>query len=106
MTSEEFVKSFYLHKQDLLNIYTNPIGVLPINSLIKSLDLDEERLKALEKILDMVLTDAYYSLLLGIDGEVNIGGTQHMYKLFDEENNELTGSGEIEGYAYQYFHEK
>jgi hypothetical protein len=41
--------------------------------------------------------------LLGLDGEASIGDKQTMYKLFDEENNELTG-GEIEVSAYEYFH--
>lgn len=31
-----------------------------------------------------------------LDGEASLGGIQMMYKLFDEDGNELTGSGNIE----------
>ena len=54
--------------------------------------------------MDGALTDMCYTILLGLDGEANIGGTQEMYKIYDESGSELTG-GEIEAYAWEYFHD-
>jgi hypothetical protein len=44
-----------------------------------------------------------YIILLGLDGEANIGGWQEPLKITDQEDNELTG-GEIESLAWEYFH--
>ena len=38
-----------------------------------------------------------------LDGEASLGGIQMMYKLFDEDGNELTGSGNIESEAFKQF---
>ena len=38
-----------------------------------------------------------------LDGEASLGGIQMMYKLFDEDGNELTGSGNIESEAFNQF---
>lgn len=41
--------------------------------------------------------------MLALDGEASLGGIQMMYKLFDEDGNELTGSGNIESGAFKQF---
>nr|WP_294948743.1 hypothetical protein [uncultured Mucilaginibacter sp.] len=104
MTSEQFVAFFYKEKQALLNAYTGDTGGTYAATLIEQLKLDENGKNILAKILDTTLTDAFYTILLGLDGAANIGGAQHLYKLYDEDNNELTGIGNIEGYAWEYFH--
>lgn len=103
MTPEEFVKGFHLQKQQILDLYTNDKD-LHASCLINELDLDNRKKDLLKKIFDQILTDAYYSILLGIDGEASIGNAQHAYKLFNEAGKELTGSGEIEAEAWEYFH--
>jgi hypothetical protein len=102
MTSEEFVKGFYLEKNDLLELYFSSEPTTQV-AAIKSLNLTEEQTAKLKSILDGALTDLAYTVLLGLEGEAQIGGTQEMYKIYDESGNELTG-GEIEGYAWEYFH--
>ena len=42
-------------------------------------------------------------MMLALDGEASLGGVQMMYKLFDEDGNELTGSGDIESEAFEQF---
>jgi len=49
-----------------------------------------------------MLTDVFYSILLGLDGAANIGGIQQQYKIYDENNNLI--SGDFEGAAYEIFH--
>ena len=102
MTSEEFVLGFYRERENLMNLYFHPKSETDIGQLIQSLQLDKEKAKALKLIVNGVIRDVMYSILLGIDGEAAIGDRQETYRLLDEDNNELTG-GEIEGYAWEYF---
>jgi len=106
MTPEEFVKGFFLEKTKSLDLYfetNNKSGVAQASELIKELELSPEKQIKLKEIIDMVLTDTFYTVLLGLDGATQIGNTQELYKLYDEKGNELIG-GDIESLAWEYFH--
>ncbi|GGW95478.1 MULTISPECIES: hypothetical protein [Flavobacteriaceae] len=103
MNTEEFVKSFHTEKQDFLKEYLSENPETEVGRLIQSLNLTDEQNGIMEKIINGTLTDVFYTILLGLDGCASIGGIQEMYDLKDENGNQL--SGEIEGYAYEYFHE-
>lgn len=103
MTADEFVKGFYLERQTLIEASFDKNSNTEVSTLIKSLNLDRKRIERLRQILGGVLRDTLYTILLGLDGEACIGDKQTVYKLLDEEDNELTG-GEIEATAYEYFH--
>lgn len=103
MTPDEFVEAFYIEYLSLVKMYFGNNGKNEVADMIKSLHLDNKGADLLQNIIGGVLRDAFYKILLAIDGEANIGGRQIAYKLFDEENNELTG-GEIERFAWEYFH--
>jgi len=104
MTADEFAKGFYLERQFLIDTYFNANSKTEVSDLIQSLDLNDKKTERLRQILNGALRDTFYTILLGLDGEASIGHNQIMYKLFDEENNELTAGGEIEVFAYEYFH--
>lgn len=97
------MKYFYNTKQSLLKDYMANDNSTHVAGLISRLNLDEAGKATMQKILDGALTDAFYTVLLGLDGVANIGRSQQLYKLYDEDNNELTG-GHIEVYAWEYFH--
>ncbi len=103
MTAEEFVKAFYLEKESLFNSAFDANNKSTISSLIKELNLDIENNKKLEQIISTLLTDTFYTILLGLDGAASIGDTQHLYQISDEDGNEISGGG-IESHAYDYFH--
>jgi len=103
MTTEEFVKAFYTEKQNFLKDYLSENSETEVGELIKSLNLTDQQNEIMKKVLDSSFTDIFYTILLGLDGCASIGGIQEMYELKDEDGNQL--SGEIEGYAYEYFHE-
>ncbi len=105
MTPKQFAERFYLEKKQLIELYFNSTEQTPVSELIKSLDLDSEKKQVLKKIVDGALTDAFYTILLGLDGEAQIGTRQEAYSLQDEEGNELAG-GEIEEHAWEYFQNK
>lgn len=104
MTPEEFVKIFHAEKQNQLDTYLNKQSSY-VSTLINKLDPDAKEMDLIREMIDTILTDIYYTFLLAIDGAASINGVQQPYKLFDDKKNELTGTGEIEGFAYEYFHE-
>ena len=103
MNTEEFVKAFYSEKQSFLKEYLSEKSETEVAQLIKTLNLTNQQSEIMKKILDSSFTDVFYTILLGLDGSASIGGIQEMYDLKDENGNQL--SGEIEGYAYEYFQE-
>ena len=103
MNTEEFVKSFHTEKQEFLKEYLSENPKTEVGRLIQSLNLTDEQNGIMEKIMNGMLTDVFYTILLGLDGCASIGGIQEMYDLKDKNGTQL--SGEIEEYAYEYFHE-
>ncbi|MGM8363832.1 hypothetical protein ACSV4D_18110 [Flavobacterium sp. ARAG 55.4] len=113
MTSKEFAQSFYEEKEFLMDIYFER-KIIPyaeyspksdVAELIKKLDLNSEDNESLKKIIDGALRDVCYTILVGLDGGTSIGnGLQQIFELRDENGNEL--SGDLEGYAYEYFYEE
>jgi hypothetical protein len=102
MTPREFVACFSREKEALLRAYLNGAGT-SVASKITQLQLEPDKLKLLSQILDGVLTDAFYTVLLGLEGEASIGGRQEAYRLCDEHGTVLTG-GQIESEAWRAFH--
>ena len=105
MTPKDFVKCFAEEKQSLLAAYLSNTPETAVSKRISSLNLSSEQKKEMNKIVDDILTDAFYTILLGLDGCTQIGGKQIEYRLMDEEGNELTGKGEIESQAWEQFQE-
>lgn len=103
MTPEDFVQEFHLLKTHLLEMAFDPSSGSATAIEIAALKLDAETASQFRSILSSLLTDALYTVLLGLDGEAQIGHRQEMYQLLDEAGNKLTG-GEIEASAYEYFH--
>jgi hypothetical protein len=102
MTPAQFVRLFAKEKRDMLGSYLSDPDTA-VGGQIKAMDLSARELKALRAVLDGVLTDAFYTVLLALDGAASLGGKQITYSLRDEEGRELTG-GEIEAAAWEQFH--
>jgi len=102
MIPEDFVKGFYVERKKLLEYYFNPKMKTEAGTRISGLNLNKQDLEKLKQLLHTCIGDAFYTILLGLDGAATIGDTQQQYQIFDENNNELTG-GEIEGCAWEYF---
>lgn len=105
MNAKEFVKSWKREKDYLLELYTKRTNESGISKDYNELNLSNEQKLNFNKIVNTILTDAFYTLLLGLDGEANIGGIQHSYKIFDENDVLISAVGEIEAEACNEFHE-
>ncbi|MGN5763533.1 hypothetical protein ACNQO6_04190 [Acinetobacter calcoaceticus] len=102
MTSEEFVEGFKLLRDDLIQSYFTVDSEISRISLLEKSGMNHEQIHLTKKIVSEALTDALYTVLLGLDGSATIGQYQMMYKLFDEQSNELTG--DLESIAWEKFH--
>jgi len=107
MTAEEFVKNFYFEKQNIINssFDIDSERRTLVSTKIEELNLEEIENEKLKKIISYLLDDTFYTILLGLDGSANIGNSQETFKIFDEEDNLISESGDLEGHAYEYFHE-
>lgn len=109
MTTEEFVKGFYEEKQNLLKTYLEEDSETEVCRLINSLNLTDTQNEIIQKVLASAFTDLLYGVLLGLDGASSIGNlSQQQFTVIDENNNVVCGKeklGEVEAYAYKYFHE-
>ncbi len=65
--------------------------------------LTEIQTDQLKEVIDRLLDDVFYSILLGLDGECPIGNIQQVYSLYDEEGCLISDCGELEASAYEYF---
>ncbi len=107
MTAEEFVKNFYLEKQNILNSSFDTQSEFRslVSTKIEELNLDKIETEKLKKIISNLLEDTLYTILLGLDGSATIGSSQETFKIYDEENNLISDCGDLESLAYEYFHE-
>ena len=105
MTAEEFVRNFYLEKQNIINLSfdTQSEHRTLVSTKIEDLKLDDNETEKLKKIISYLLDDTFYTILLGLDGSANIGNSQESFKIFDEENNLISECGDLEGHACEYF---
>lgn len=95
-TADKFARNFYLERK---NFYADTL------KKIEELNISKEDKEKMKHLTSTLLTDVFYTILLGLDGEANIGGSQQTYKIYDEEENLVSDCGELEVKAYEYFHE-
>ena len=99
MTGEQFVKLCYEEKKTILAEYFNPNSSSVVGKKISAITEQGISKDDLYDLLNLVLKENYYTLLLGLDGEASLGNTQITYKLYDENGNLLNECGELEAAA-------
>ena len=104
MTLEQFVDCFAKERTELLSVYLTPSSGSQVAADITALQLSDEQASVMRRIVGGILTDSFYTVLLGLDGAASIGGRQETYDLRAEDGTPLTGSGELEALAYERFH--
>src|SRR6476620_7701319 len=104
MTSVEFVACVAKEKEALLASYLSSESDAAVAKDIEGLRLAHPQKEKMKKILDGALTDAFYTMLLALDGAASLGGQQRAFELRDDEGTVLTG--DLEGPAWEQFHGK
>ena len=67
------------------------------------MELTDVQKGKLREVIDLLLDDVFYTILLGLDGESCIGNIQQTYRIYDEDNNIISDCGELEISAGDYF---
>lgn len=106
LTGEKFVELCFREKEDMLSDYFSSDSQTAVASIINELAANGVDKAALHELVNSVLNESFYTLLLALDGETSLSGEQICYKLFDEEDNLLNECGEIEEAAYRFFMEE
>lgn len=101
MTAEEFVNNCYKEKQEMLKIYFDKEKETQVGNQIKNIVSKGSILSdEVKGLVNSVMNEVFYTILLGLDGETSLGDIQMQYKVYDENDNLLDG---IESYAYDSF---
>lgn len=100
MTAEEFVKNCYKEKENMQKIYFDKDKETYVGEQIKSISSKGISTNEIKELIDSVMNETFYTMLLGLDGETSLGDVQMQYKLFDDNDNLIDG---IEENAYDIF---
>lgn len=103
MNGEEFVKLMFKEKSNRLSMYFSESNLTQTGRLIEKIIHQGAEAEDVKKLINLVLNETYYNVLLGLEGEASIGNKQICYRLSDEDNNPITGDGSIEEQAYEMF---
>ena len=97
VNAEEFAKAW----KDEMGVYLDDEYLALKGSMLGLNNSDIQRLKPLVK---EVLGDAFYTLLLGLDGSASIGGIQGAYEIKNESGELISdGAGDLEAIAWKLF---
>ncbi|WP_081407300.1 hypothetical protein [Acinetobacter sp. A47] len=102
MTSDKFVEEFKILRENLIQGYFSLDSEITRIHLLEKSGMNPEQIALTRKIVSEALTDALYTVLLGLDGSASIGRHQIIYTLLDEQSHELTG--DLESIAWEKFH--
>lgn len=106
MTGEEFVRLCFEEKEAILREYCAPESETAVSEMVRKLVNSGAGRDALRKLLDLVMTESWYTMLLALDGDASLSGNQQTYRLYDEENHLLNECGELAAAAWDLFMEK
>ncbi len=104
MTPLQFAQLWRTEKEYLLSAFLDANSQSAAAVAAAGLGLSPDQLRGLRELLDLVLTDTMYTLILGLDGVASIGERQESYRLFSESGDQLTGEGRLEESAWEVFH--
>jgi hypothetical protein len=105
MTPEEFVRQWADLKAELLESFVGAEGGTAVAKQIRAMNLSQAQQTQLREVINAVLRDTMYSLLLGLDGCASIGGVQQSYMITDENGIVITSGGDLEEEAWRQFQE-
>ena len=88
MTAEEFVNNCYKEKQEMLKIYFDKEKETQVGNQIKNIVSKGSILNdEVKGLVNSVMNEVFYTILLGLDGETSLGDIQMQYKVYDENYN-------------------
>ena len=104
MTGKDFAQLVKQDKDETVDIYFSDEET-EVGLIIERLVETGGSIEDIRSLVNTVLNEQCYRMLLALEGEASLGNVQQPYRLFDEEGNRLTGLGEIESEAFDLFME-
>ncbi|WP_454672774.1 hypothetical protein [Achromobacter pestifer] len=101
MDAKEFVANWNALRAELLAAFTAPDAASDVAAKVREMGLSADQSVQMRAVLDTVVRDTMYALLLGLDGEASIGDSQQQFTIADEDGNVIQG---IEAEAWECFH--
>ena len=106
MNGKDFVKLCFEEKDNSLKQYFDDSYKTEVGKRINTLIENGASKEELYEMIDLVLKETYYTLLLALDGDASLGGKQLSYELLNQDGNVINQCGVIEAEAYKYFVEE
>ncbi len=103
MTGEEFTRLCYKEKESVVEEYFDEASECETAVILRRLIQGGANRNELYELVDKLLSENYYRLLLALDGEASLAGVQQCYKLYGEDGVLLNECGELEAGAYELF---
>lgn len=106
MESKEFAQAVREERDSLLSSFANPSGGTVVAAHLLAAGLSPSQRREVLAAMDAVLTDAFYTLLLALDGSASLGGKQQHFIVSDDSGDVIAnGDGRLEAAAWEAFHE-
>lgn len=103
MDTERFVVGLKKERDALLASYLAASPTF-VGEQLTAANLTEEQKHKVEQALDAALTDAFYTVLLALDGAASIDNTQQCYRITTEHGDDVSlGDGSLETLAFEHF---
>ena len=104
MQAHPFVLAWKRECEAMLDSYRAPEPTTQVGTLLAQAGLSNSQRDIVHSALNVALTDAFYTILLGLDGAASLGGLQQSYRIEDEAGNVISeGNGELEAAAFEVF---
>src|SRR5215813_76572 len=91
-----FVEACKRERDAMLAQYGDPDSGSAVSIRLTAAKLDARQRRDVLAAIDVALTDAYYTMLLGLTGASSLGGIQQQYRLADESGHTLSPSGDAD----------
>jgi hypothetical protein len=103
MNAAQFVANWRREKEELMEYFMGASGDTVLAAPVAALGLTPEQLSGLREVLDAVLHDTMFTLLLGLEGATSIGGDRRHYRILDDQGNPVAAPGQLEAEAWKQF---
>lgn len=104
MTPEDFIDNVVESIESLVSLYSQGSeGPTYLGSELDKIGLSDDQREKVLGLIKLAVGEATHSIICGIEGTSSLGNSQQMYKLLDEQGNELTG--ELDSLLYEKLEE-
>lgn len=104
MGSKEFALAVRKERDALLSTFADPAGGSAVAARLAAAKLTPDQTIEIFAAIEAAVSDAFYNLLLALDGSASLGGSQQPFVLIDEEGEVIAnGDGRLEAAAWEAF---